>query len=418
MTNGKDGKVLSDEIQLVELIGAPAATTAVARGPAVPATAAARQAIRSVIGRTVSADDVGTARSALEAAFAPEQRNGRTVFVWKRAGSRGAAAGPGTLSFDQQRLVADAGGSIAEVRAIVDRLEPITRLEVGDEEIDAARLVVRTELASLESELANRDGPLPERVQSTLQVLERELGHLRAVARLDPRNVTTAEEDKQLIEFEAAQEHLRCLAETWERFRDRTNRFSTLTHRLTDATACIEDTLVELEARLDETARAGGRCRSAPITGADGLTVATYLSWVRSAVRDELRPILESGGRRGVAAVAPTLGKLARIAEHEQIDDVVARASFGVQAAWGELAEELREAARDAKRLGGRVQEQVPPDRIEIYQGANHKWFWRKLTATDEIVATGHQAFASEQEARRAARRQAKLEGGIRIKRV
>jgi hypothetical protein len=265
------------------------------------------------------------------------------------------------------------------------RKPPSTLLASPDEqEVEAVRSIIRSEFVELVDELGVEGGPRVQRVDDLFALLRDELRRLEDVFGLTGDHVITVEEEQNLTNYLVVRDYVEGLFTTWSgesgfrrRFGGGEARFLgtqlvLLARALSVVAESVEEAYNTMDAvflgpaerqtvRIDFPATIRIDNREEPIsTDAQGqplqppsMTVDELLSWVLRFATDEGPRLIQEGGRRGVAAIQPTAGRLQRLvlgASQANVQHV----GFGrirVRRSLIELAAQLGQVERLAREL-------------------------------------------------------------------
>ncbi|HYO63114.1 MAG TPA: hypothetical protein VER08_05595 [Pyrinomonadaceae bacterium] len=307
------------------------------------------QAIQGVLGRSFKPGDYGSFKAALEVSFEYKEVEGRPTYQWKPRAypSTGATDIGGGISGAQYSLVSFATALYERSLPLIDSLQSLTP-DTDEQELEAARAILRTTWTELVSELSREGGPRGPRANE----LSRSIfdpatgrGHLvrfgrllgtiqsdsedRRAARLNSatgrplftrRFVVTTEEEGTLTNFIALTDYFFAVDQSWDNYR--TNFFQTdlgtglLT--LERQLAVVEESVNQVYSAMDSVNidQAERLAIHINFTGPfKDVTIEDFLSWVVSFASSEAPQLIRDGGKWGVEAILPTARTLATLTD-------------------------------------------------------------------------------------------------------
>lgn len=187
-------------------------------------------ALSEVLGRNVKADPKAFV-STLTQTFTPKETNGRTEYIWTpRAYATTHNELGGTVSGAQASLYHRAKSALNDALPLLDKLYPL--LPAADQQnMDAMRSIIRTEMVELVDELGARGGPRVQRVDSLLQLLlgsadetnasEKIGGQLKNLADvfgLNRGHINTVDEEQNYGNFLIIRDYIVSLRVSWNEY--------------------------------------------------------------------------------------------------------------------------------------------------------------------------------------------------------
>jgi Carboxypeptidase regulatory-like domain len=412
---------------------APSAGGPGTRGPGAGYGQTVDQVIRDVLGWRPGGD-VASFQAALTGAFQLREVEGHTEWSWQQRGYA-VQADLGALTGAQASIYARASSALDQIRPLLAGLTTINPALFPQQDLEAIRTIVSTELQELVAELALEGGPRVQRVDELFALLlgasrngtdldpdrvDGQLGTLRDRFGLTVDLVNTVDEERIVTNFRVIVEQILSLFASWVTDRDlfsgltAKTSFGTVLILLSRALEAVGESVDELTFALESvfidaaqrqviTLRFAGLAVSVPslplrTPGHSEVTfgndeppilLSDLLDWVLRASRDEGRKIIQDAGKDGVVAFAPVLDKLrvlvhaTQALSHEHSALPAALRTPRVRRALRELARQL-DSATDLARS---VQRQEPPEiSAAIEQGAGGYLFAPPLeTATTDV---------------------------------
>lgn len=281
--------------------------------------------LRQVIGRVPRLADTGSFVSALKQSFEITEVDGGTQYKWLPRTYAGQAELGGHITGAQASLYAQASAGLDRSLDLLNALEALNPA-ADEEEMDAALVIVTTELTQVVSELKIEGGPRVPRVDQLFEQLVGkdpdpgradgrgvggDLGHLRDTYGLVDANINTLDEEGIVSNFIAVQDYVLATRTSWIQFRklwqgqDLGTRFVTLQRAL----SVVNDSVQEVYAAMDSVfvGAAERQVAKFPMRKRGGtMAVEELLSWIVGFATDEAPKLIRDGGRRGVTAIQPT----------------------------------------------------------------------------------------------------------------
>jgi hypothetical protein len=289
-------------------------------------------ALREVLGRTPKPKDPRSFVAALTQSFQIRKVDDIQEIEWTPKRYAGQTDLGGGITGGQASLYKRAKETLDHALKLLDGFSPL--LPDPDEElVDAATAIVRTELKQLVGELALEGGPRIARVEGYFRSLQDEvitdqqgnviagghLGYLRAQLGLVEEQVNTLEEEAQVTNYQMLEDYVQSLRDSWNRFRDEWlgRDLGTRLVLLERVLSVVAQTVEEVYAAMDSVFVEEAERQVASFQYTDRydetyeMLVSELLAWVTTVASDEAPGLIQDGGRRGVAAIVPTLSNLA-----------------------------------------------------------------------------------------------------------
>jgi hypothetical protein len=231
---------------------------------------------------------------------------------------------------------------------LLDGLYPLLS-NFDQQEVDAARSIVRTEFIELVNEVGVEGGPRPQRVDDIFSLLRARLDgdppakSVRVVFGLTPSNVITVEEEQNLTNFFVIRDYVEGLFTTWNSFKGQFTSTDTSPKALGTQLVLLSRALSVVAESVDETkavmdsvflgpnerqtvlitfprpAQVQIEGRLVPILSdtpgrpPPPMVVDELMSWVGRFAKDEAPQLIQEGGKRGVEAILPIAERLERL---------------------------------------------------------------------------------------------------------
>jgi hypothetical protein len=180
-----------------------------------------------VLGRNPQTDDPNAFRASLERTFtAREESDGRTTYQWTPRAYAVQTELGGALTGAQASLYHRAKAAIDQILPLLSGLVPLDPA-ADEQNMDAIRSIVRTEIVELVNELGEVGGPRVQRVDSLFQLLLGDTnginlgGQLKNLARVFSLNrdrINTVDEEQNYSNFLIIKDYLVSLKASWEAF--------------------------------------------------------------------------------------------------------------------------------------------------------------------------------------------------------
>jgi Carboxypeptidase regulatory-like domain len=359
-------------------------------------------ALREVLAWRPKPNDPKGFVAALTQAFTCKEFEGRTQCAWTPR-SYAVQADIGAVTGAQASIHARARAALAESVPLLEGLFPL-RADSDNEETEAARAIVRSELTELVNELGVEGGPRVERVDALFQLLlglipgqlppsdpltvGGQLGRLREAFGLKRLGVNTVDEERNLTNFMILVEYVSSLKTSWESQREFFARagaqpfLGTQLVLLSRALGVVAESVQEVQLVMDSVFLRSAERQTVSLTFAGKtvtvpgktptpvvfqfpshtapLFVSELLAWAERFASEEGPRLIQDGGRAGVNAFFPTIDDLRRLVRGALIPTQdqppanplpAAYRTVRVQRALQELAVGLDEVARLADPL-------------------------------------------------------------------
>ena len=187
-------------------------------------------AFSEVLGRNLKVGDAQMLRASITQAFAPQESNGRTDYVWTpRAYATVQTELGGMLTGAQASLYHRAKAAFNEMLPLLNKLYPLDTNADG-QNLEATRSIVRTEITELVNEMGTQGGPRAQRVESLFQLLigdvnpnEPEIvaGQLKDLADmfgLTRSRINTVDEEQNYSNFLIIRDYIASLRSSWNAY--------------------------------------------------------------------------------------------------------------------------------------------------------------------------------------------------------
>jgi hypothetical protein len=297
-----------------------------------------QDSIRGVLGWRYRADDVKGFTAALTKSFQLREVEGHVEWDFKPQFYM-IQADLGEITGAQASIYTRAKVALDQTLPLLDGLKPL-RADVDDEDVQAMRAIVRTELSELVQELGTVGGPRVQRGDSIFGLLLGEdpgshyhepenvagqLGELRDRLGLERQRVNTIEEEQNFTNFIILVDYTNSLHQTWisQRgffVRDSSDPFlGTELVLLSQLLEVIAESVRDAESAMDSVNfGTAERQTTELLLTLDGgephpMTVAELLDWVENFAIVEGRQLLQDGGKDGVVVFRFTLSRLLQL---------------------------------------------------------------------------------------------------------
>jgi hypothetical protein len=366
--------ILTEQVDLTN--GSPSVSTVPGGGGpggSSPLGAVVNQALRDVLGYKVKRGDVKGFLNALNQSFQLIDDEGHTDFKWiQRSYASGVDADMGAVTGAQASILTRAQVAVNQCLPLIDGLYPLDT-EVMQQDIDAIKSIVSSELQELVSELGIVGGPRVHRVNEIFGLLMREptdiegahvrrrkgIGH---IAMLGDRlgfervRINTVDEEQNFTNFMILKDYVSGLKQSWDQYKPYFARLSSkvepflgtnlvlISRALTAVAETVNEALFAMdsvfigpeERQTLQLNYAGGvsatipwvigdlnqppNPTSAPYTypytfanDAAAMFVSELTDWTLQAVTDQAQDLIQNAGKDGVIALYPTLDQLRRL---------------------------------------------------------------------------------------------------------
>ena len=318
-------------------------------------------AFNEVLGRNLRNDDPKAFLASLERAFTAEEVKGKTQYKWTPRSYAVQTELGGKISGAQASLYHRAKIAIDDALPLLDGLKPL-RSDYDQEEVEAARAIVRTEMLELVSELGLEGGPRIQRVNHIFDLIDTQFRRFRNVFGLDRADVITVEEEQNFTNFLIIEDYIKGLRDAWGVFtKDFTGTSSgylgTQLVLLTRTLSVVAESVAEAYRAMENVGLGPSERRTIPITFSEHDNSSIYLedlmSWIEHFASQEAPDLIRDGGKRGVNAIQPVAVRLSELTKSAIKADVthVGFKTERVRRALRELASQLDEVSRLAKKL-------------------------------------------------------------------
>jgi hypothetical protein len=337
-----------------------------ALGPSVEGT------LREVLGwRPRMADPKGFL-AALNQAFDLKEVQGHTEFTWKQR-SYAVQHDIGAITGAQASIYSRAKVALDQVLPLLEGLKPL-RADADDEDVEAARSIVKSEIEELVAELGVEGGPRVARVDTLFDLLlgafqnqlnfaqlAGQFGQVQQIFGFQRNRINTVAEEQDFTNFLIMVEHMQSLRQSFVTQRPFFTRapgtqpfFGTQLVLVSRSLGVVSESVGEVYRAMDSVFLGAAERQVVELTfpnlpGEPPLFVSELLSWVDQAASEQGPRLLKEGGRAGAVAFLPTLDRIERLVRNSLIPDQPANAvpagyrTARVQRALQELADHLQE---------------------------------------------------------------------------
>ena len=293
-------------------------------------TRTAQQTIRELLGWRVRPDDSKGFLAALTKTVALNEKGGSVAWTW-RPPLYVLQSDMGEITGAQASVHKQASVALEQALPLLDGLRPL-RSDADEEDGEAMRAIIRTELRELVSELGLSGGPRVQRIDSFFDRLlgahpnpdpERvggQMFRLRDRFGLQRERVNTVLEEQILTNFLILVDYTYSLYNSWQSKRNYFLRNGSAEPFLGTQLVLVSQTLDVIVEQVRETYAAmdsvffGPAERQATMLNLPNeapITVAELLDWVETFATQEARQLIQDGGKDGVVIFRGTSERLA-----------------------------------------------------------------------------------------------------------
>jgi hypothetical protein len=286
-------------------------------------------AIKEVLGRLPKLSDTRSLTTALVQVFEATQIEGRVTYSWKPRSYVGQTELGGGVSGAQASLYSRARVTLDNALPILDGLYPLLP-DADEEETDAIRGIITSQLKELVAEIGTEGGMRVSRVDGIFEMLLQgtttdtegkpvtggQFGYLKHAFGLTEDQVNTLDEEQNVTNFLLLRDYVTGLESGYVDFRkqwfgrDLGTRLVLLSRALT----VVAESVGEVVAAMDSVFVGAGERLVASFPTTDGYVVVDeLLGWVRDFAATEAPRLIQTGGRRGVEALTPTIQRLDKL---------------------------------------------------------------------------------------------------------
>lgn len=308
--------------------GASGGTSAALAAPGV----SVEGALREVLGWRPRTSDPKGFLAALNQAFDIKQVEGHHEFTWNQR-SYAVQHEMGAITGAQASLYSRARAALDQMLPLLEGLTPL-RADADEQDLEAARSIVKSEVEELVAELGVEGGPRVARVDTLFDLLlgpngpinpaqvPGQLGQLQQVFGFQRNRINTVEEEQNFTNFLILLDHLTSLRQSWNNQRAFFTRapgnqpfFGTQLVLVSRALGVVAESVHEVYRAMDSVFLGPAERQVVELTFAGGppLFVSELLSWVEQAATDQGPRLLKEGGRAGAVAFLPTLVQLEQL---------------------------------------------------------------------------------------------------------
>lgn len=297
--------------------------------------------LRNVLGWRPKTNDPKGFVAALGQSFTCKEVDGRTECLYTpRTYAVQVQADMGAITGAQASIYARAKAALDQSLIILDRLYALEPA-ADEQEVEASRAIIRTELTELVNELGVEGGPRVSRVDSLFELLrgpadtpadpELVRGQLRQMRRtfgLERDRVNTIEEEQNLTDFITLVDYINSLWQSWDaqrRFFDRSGTvqpfLGTQLVLVSRALAVVVESVQEVYFSLDSVFLGSAERQTIALTtpGNPSIFVGELLAWVERFASEEGPRLIQDGGKAGVRALFPTIDRLITLVQAAHI---------------------------------------------------------------------------------------------------
>jgi hypothetical protein len=288
--------------------------------------------VRDVIGRLPRYTDARAFEAALTSSFGIQDNEGIRIVTWRPRSYAGSAGLGASVTGIQASVYARALGAREAVVPLLQGLRPLLP-DFDQQEVEAARNVVRAELDALVEELGTDGGPRQARVDQLFDVLFNQtttgpsgpvnggmvgyLGYVYGFAdqqgMATSSQVNTIEEEQDYSSFVLLEDHLRTVQQSWQSFIGQgAQDLGTSLYLLSRVLQVVAESVDEIESALDSVF-VGDAERGIirfDTTSSGEMRVNQLLSWIRSFAATEAPTLIADSGRRGLGPIVDTATRL------------------------------------------------------------------------------------------------------------
>jgi len=290
------------------------------------------QAIRDVLGWRPGGDVAGF-QAALTGAFSLREVEGHTEWTWQQRGYA-VQADMGALTGAQASIYARAKSALDQILPLLGGLAPLNPALFPEQDREAIRTVVTTEITELVSELALEGGPRIQRVDELFglllgdevgstnlnpDIVQGQLGILRQRFALTPNWIETVDDERVVTNFRIIIEQILALQASWSSDYDLLSvldsraALGTVLIYLSRGLEAVCESVNDLTFALDSVYVDAAQRQVIQLSFGSGqppLLLSDLLDWIVRATRDEGPRLIQDAGRDGVRAFAPVLRRL------------------------------------------------------------------------------------------------------------
>jgi len=342
------------------------------------------QAFREVLGWRPSGDVAGF-QAALAGAFQLREVEGHTEWAWQQRGYA-VQADMGALTGAQASIYARAKSALDQLLPLLAGLTSLNSALFPEQDREAIRTVVTTELQELVGELALEGGPRIQRVDELFglllgdsigstnlnpDIVQGQLGTLRQRFALTADWIERVDDERVVTNFRVVVEQILALQASWSSDRellagiDSRTSLGTILIWLSRGLEAVCESVSDLTFALDSVYIDAAQRQVIELRFGQGqppLLLSDLLDWIVRASQDEGPRLIQDAGKDGVRAFAPVLRRLRGLIRQtvQAVADPALPAGLRtprVARAFAVLHDQLREATR----LAGLVQlDQAP----------------------------------------------------------
>lgn len=320
---------------LVKGVEAGGGTLISGGGESTSLRATVESAMRQVLGWRPRVADADGFVAALSQSFLPVEENGSTRWAWNPH-SYTIQTDIGAVTGAQASIFKRAQVALEQSLPLLEGLLPL-RSDADDDDVDASRALIDSDLHELVNEVGRPGGPIVQRVNGLFDLLlgvdfnseartnpaavGGHLGRLGERLGLEPDEVNTIEEEQNLTNFIILADYVISLRESWraqQEFFDRDNNGIFLGTQLVlvnRSLATLAESVYEARDLLDSVflSEAERETIELAFEGQTPITIAELFDWVEQFAANEAPRLIREGGKDGAIAIAPTLERLSQL---------------------------------------------------------------------------------------------------------
>ena len=343
------------------------------------------QVIRDVLGWRPTGDVAGF-QAALNGAFQLREVEGHTEWAWQQRGYA-VQADMGALTGAQASIYARAKSALDQLLPLLAGITSLNPAISTEQDREAIRTVVTTELQELVGELALEGGPRIQRVDELFglllgesarstnlnpDVVQGQLGTLRQRFALTADWIEKVDDERVVTNFRVIVEQILALRASWNSDRDLLSKIDSRTSLgtvliwLSRGLEAVCESVSDLSFALDSVYIDAAQRQVIELSFGPGqppLLLSDLLDWIVTASRDEGPRLIQDAGKDGVRAFAPVLRRLRGLVGQTLQAITDPHLPRGLQTPRVRRAfEVLDDQLDEATRLAGLVQTDQPPE--------------------------------------------------------
>jgi hypothetical protein len=291
-------------------------------------------AVRDVLGHLPRAKDTRSFMLALSQAFQVAEVEGHTQVTWVQRSYTGQTNLGDGVTGAQASLYTRSKVALDNALPLLNGLYPLLP-DYDSQLVEAAKVIVDSELGEIVSELGVEGGPRVARVDQLFESLLTaqitnpvegqplitggHLGFLRTVFGLLPGQVNTLEEEHNVTNFIALQDYAYSIQVSWLNFRNQWlgRDLGTRLVQLSRTLSVTAETVEEVNFAMDSVFVGSAERQIVSFHDQNGrdVLVDELLSWVSVFASEEAPRLVRDAGKRGAAVIVPKGRVLAGLVE-------------------------------------------------------------------------------------------------------